>query len=343
MVLLFFAFLVAGAVPAKISERLTARDRPRERAEPKRKRKKKRLASERRKEKGTKNAQRKKEKQETMHMIRRARSVAVACLVAGIAAELALAIALAVVASKHVHDPVAHQHQELVVWRLITAMFAVALGTPMALALGLVFATTKDQPGASALAAHIDHVLSATTRVEATHITGVYLERAGAAMSVLGGHTWCGRPQRDPALCHHAWRVNQWGHATACIFWFTGNGFDSLGPFGVRGCASPCVPDGTTELAWTQTYLDREDAQGSRRFSYEFRGTLAVDSTDAPVIWGAWHRPMGDGLVVRPGDIVGGEFVLVRVSTETTTPSAHLPCAGSVHPRSPLVPDATIV
>lgn len=149
-------------------------------------------------------------------------------------------------------------------------------------------------------------------------------------------------------LCHHAWRVNQWGHLTSGIFWFAGNGFDGLGSFDVRGCANPCVPDGTTLLAWTQTYHDHEDVQRPERFSYEFRGTLTVDSTNAPTtISGTWDRHTADGLGSRPGDIVHGDFVLVpgpRVRTETATSSSvSLPFARSVHPQSSLIPDATIV
>ncbi|AVK74454.1 hypothetical protein pqer_cds_32 [Pandoravirus quercus] len=252
--------------------------------------------------------------------IRWVRSVAMACIVVGIAAELILAVALAVVVSRPVHDPAAHQQQELVVERLIMAMFAVAVCMPVALVLGLAFtgAATKDRLGTRVLTAQIDHIFSnaADTDVENTCSVDVDLVRAETTMGALGGHTWCGRPQRDPALCHHAWRVNQWGHLTTGIFWFAGNGFDGLGSFDVRGCANPCVPDGTTLLAWTQTYLDREDVQRPERFSYEFRGTLTVESTDTPTICGTWDRHMADSLDARPGDILHGEFVLMPASSD---------------------------
>ncbi|AGO83400.1 hypothetical protein psal_cds_29 [Pandoravirus salinus] len=243
----------------------------------------------------------------------RARQVIVGCAIVAIAVELVLAVALAVVVSRSAHDAAIHHYQEQVVARLVITMFAVALGTPLAMMLGLVFIVTKEQPGTRVLAAQIDHVFSASEAVEVSHAIDADLAHGDAIMSALAESTWCGRPQRDPALCHHAWRVHQWGHLALGIYWFAGNGFDGLGWFHVRGCANPCVPDGTTLLAWTQAYREREGVCDNRRFSYEFRGTLTSDPDGALVIGGTWDRhTAGEGADVRPGDIVHGEFVLVR-------------------------------
>lgn len=142
------------------------------------------------------------------------------------------------------------------------------------------------------------------------------LARANAAFEALSGCTWCGRPQRDPALCHHAWRVRQWVYVGAGTFWFTGSGFDSLGLFDVRGCANPCVPDGTTRLAWSQTYIDRLGVVGVGRQSFEFRGVFALDADGESIIRGTWNRHMADGVSARPGDILHGEFVLAPASSD---------------------------
>ncbi|AVK77565.1 hypothetical protein pmac_cds_877 [Pandoravirus macleodensis] len=134
--------------------------------------------------------------------------------------------------------------------------------------------------------------------------------RSDALLALLDKHTWHGHPQRTRTLCHRSWRVRQTSDHGDGVFSFAGNGLDDMGAFRVLGCGNTQGCGDTVRMAWSQIYDDRKGVMGAERYSFEFRGVLALDAEEKATITGAWMPCAVDDSDKRCGDIARGLFWL---------------------------------
>lgn len=149
--------------------------------------------------------------------------------------------------------------------------------------------------------------------------------RSDALLALLDKHAWYGDPQRTRTLCHRSWRVHQTSDYGDGVFGFAGNGLDDMGAFRVLGCGNARGRGDTVRMAWSQIYDDRKGVMGAERFSFEFRGVLALDAEEKATITGAWMPCAVNDSDKRCGDSACGPFCLYPGSapgvsfTNTTT------------------------